>query len=79
MHQYCQTAQADGEHRNAGEEHQRNGWLMRKEKIHATITMIGARTPMRMIIEYAFCRLVTSVVSRVMIEPVEKRSILVKL
>ena len=26
MHQYCQTAQADGEHRNAGEEHQRNGW-----------------------------------------------------
>ena len=53
--------------------------LMRKEKTHATITMIGARTPMRMIIEYAFCRLVTSVVSRVMIEPVEKRSILVKL
>ena len=53
--------------------------LMRKEKIHATITMIGARTPIRTIIEYAFCRLVTSVVSRVMIEPVEKRSILVKL
>ena len=53
--------------------------LIRNEKTHAAIIMMGARTPMRTIIWNEFCRLVTSVVLRVIIEPVEKRSIFVKL
>ncbi len=42
----------------------------------APIIMKGARKPSRMIIMNAFCRLVTSVVSRVISEAVEKWSIL---
>ena len=53
--------------------------LMRNAKIHATMSMIGARMPTRMSIWYAFCTFVTSVVSLVMIEPVEKRSMFAKL
>ena len=52
---------------------------MRNEKIHAATSMIGARMPMRMIIWYEFCTFVTSVVSLVMIDPVENRSMFVKL
>lgn len=52
--------------------------LMVKVSTHAQISMMGQRTAMRMIIIKAICTLVTSVVRRVMIPPVENLSMLEK-
>ena len=52
--------------------------LIVKDMIIAKTIMIGARTATRMIIWYAFCTFVTSVVRRVTILAVENLSILEK-